>query len=257
MKKILAAFLSFLFFSISSCSKTQKLPALDDTMESVMETYFNYKAWCHPDEIAQEGLCYPYEAYKTTEEQKYPETYLKIETEKGETWYRCTYTRQEEYYMETLRINLPENLEQVAAGEISIPEVTKPVFTETAWKTTNIERTKKNLPYFCARAFEEEYHAGETFEIYLSDFCPENGIMPMMYIICGDEICELYGGMGHYNDWLRADMELTFGMVNEDGLFDTVPRNEINEEKLNHIFEISTLHLEFQKGKEKEMHLQS
>ncbi len=75
---------------------------------------------------------------------------------------------------------------------------------------------QKNLGYFCARAFEEEYHAGE----------------------------------GHHDDWLRADMELTFGMVNDEGLFDTVSKNEISEEKLNHICEIAVLHLEYRKGEE-------
>ncbi len=250
MKRVLVGLLTFFSLFMSSCEKTQEFPELEDGIEAVVETYFNYEAWCHPDEIAQEGLSYPYKAYRVTEEQKFPETYLKVETEKGETWYCCTYTRWEAYYMNPLRKSLPENLEQVASGEISLPEVTKPVFDETGWKTENIEFTKKNLGYFCARAFEEEYHAGESFEIYLSDFCPENGIMPMMYIICGDEICELRGGMGHHDDWLRADMELTFGMVNDEGLFDTVSKNEISEEKLNHICEIAVLHLEYRKGEE-------
>lgn len=251
-KRILIVFSPFLFLFMSSCEKTQKYPELDRVVEVVVETYFNYEAWCYPDEIAQEALSYPYKAYRVTEEQRFPEIYFEVETEKGEAWYCCTYTRQEEYYMAPLHKSLPENLEQIASGEIFLPEVTKPVFTETEWKTENIEFTKKNLGYFCARAFEEEYHAGEPFEIYLSDFCPENGIMPMLYIICGDEICELRGGMGHYDDWMRADMELTFGMVNEEGAFDTVSKNEMSEEKWNHICEIAVLHLEYRKGEEPE-----
>ncbi len=250
MKRIMVGFFTFLFLFMTSCGKTKKFPELEDDIKVVVETYFNYEAWCHPDEIAQEEISYPYEAYRITEKQKFSETYLKVETEKGEAWYCCTYTRWEAYYMNPLRTSLPENLEQVASGEISLPEVTKPVFAETEWKTENIEFTKKNLGYFCARAFDEEYQAGESFQIYLSDFCPENGIMPMMYIICGDEICELRGSMGHHDDWMRADMELAFGMVNEEGGFDTVSQNEISEEKLNHIFEIAVLHLECQKGKE-------
>ncbi len=51
-------------------------------------------------------------------------------------------------YMNPLRKSLPENLEQVASGEISLPEVTKPVFDETGWKTENIEFTKKILVIF-------------------------------------------------------------------------------------------------------------
>lgn len=247
VKQGLFAFLSFLLPLIASCGETQEFPALDDEMGAVVESYFNYQAWCGPDDTTQEGVSYPYEAYQAAEEEKYPKTYLKLETKQGEEWYCCTYTRWEAYYMEYKGSTHPEHLKQVAAGEISLPEITKPVFPETDWKTENIRSVEENLDYFCRRAFEEEYEAGELFEIYLTDFCPENGIPPMLYILCGDEICELRGGIGHGSDWLRADMELSFGPINADGLYDTVPKSEITEETLDHIREIAVLRSECQK----------
>ncbi|MDE7297954.1 MAG: hypothetical protein K2N94_03880 [Lachnospiraceae bacterium] len=245
MKKIFCAF--FVILLLGGCGDKKSSPLPDD-LEKVLIEYLNYEAWCNPNDFSQEKTTYSYHAYrKSEEEQKFPEIFLKIEMNEGVVWYCCTYTRQKIYCIEPLR-EVPKELEETDSGELILPEVTRPVFADSTIKNNALEEIQKGLDSYCGRAFEEAYHAGECIEVYLTDFCMENGIMPTMYLICGDKVCELYSYLSHQADWMAADMSIVFWAdTNEDGSFMSLVKEDIDKEKFERICQIAILHAEYKK----------
>lgn len=232
------------------CGGWYRKQSLDAELEHVVKEYLNHFFWCNPDDMPQEAAVYPYQIYKTAEEGEFPETYLKLGLKEDWQWFCCTYARWQEYYIEPLRRELPEGLWMAASGEIAMSDVKQPVFQESDWKSVKLQNIERALGNLCCRAFEEEYWAGEVFEVYLSDFCPENGMMPVMYIFCGDEVCELQGSLGHSDTWRKEDMELDFRSLNEKGLFDITAKEGMDKDRFERIRKISVLHMECKKDEE-------